>query len=206
MLDRDQPYTRVRECRWIRLLVCERPMGVRRLLVGNGQLHVSRCVNRCSERCNRGNRGRSCRIDCHIHARRRPPQAEQQRGHCDDDRAGHSGAVARVSRLHELQQFLRHRVAVLLRGEPRGDAGHGEHHERAGRAHHGCNYSAGEASILGYGSGGTSGRSVVLTTTQPFNAGPHYVLVEATFNPPAYGAGSTPASYALHPYTVGVTQ
>jgi hypothetical protein len=68
------------------------------------------------------------------------------------------------------------------------------------------NYSAGEASILGYGSGGTSGGSVVLTTNQPFNAGPHYVFVEATFNPRAYGAGSTPASYVLHPYTLVVTQ
>jgi hypothetical protein len=68
------------------------------------------------------------------------------------------------------------------------------------------NYSAGEASILGYGSGGAAGAPVMLTTDQSFNAGPHYVLVEATFNPQAYGAGSMPASYVLKPYTLVVTQ
>jgi hypothetical protein len=68
------------------------------------------------------------------------------------------------------------------------------------------NYSAGEASILGYGSGGAAGAPVMLTTNQSFNAGPHYVLVEATFNPQAYGGGSTPASYVLKPYTLVVTQ
>jgi hypothetical protein len=46
----------------------------------------------------------------------------------------------------------------------------------------------------------------MLTTDQSFNAGPHYVLVEATFNPQAYGAGSMPASYVLKPYTLVVTQ
>ncbi len=68
------------------------------------------------------------------------------------------------------------------------------------------NYSDGEASIIGYGSGGAAGAPVMLTTDQPFNAGPHYVLVEAVFNPQAYGAGSTPASYVLKPYTLVVTQ
>jgi hypothetical protein len=68
------------------------------------------------------------------------------------------------------------------------------------------NYSAGESSILGYGSGEAAGAPVMLTTDQSFNAGPHYVLVEAVFNPQAYGAGSMPASYVLKPYTVVVTQ
>jgi hypothetical protein len=68
------------------------------------------------------------------------------------------------------------------------------------------NYSAGESSILGYGSGEAAGAPVMLTTDQSFNAGPHYVLVEAVFNPQAYGAGSMPASYVLKPYTLVVTQ
>jgi hypothetical protein len=68
------------------------------------------------------------------------------------------------------------------------------------------NYGAGEASILGYGSGGANGASVMLSTNQPFNAGPHYIRVEAVFNPHAYGTGATPASYVLHPYTLVVTQ
>jgi len=37
------------------------------------------------------------------------------------------------------------------------------------------NYSAGEGSILGYGSGGAGGGSVMFTTNQSFNAGPHYL-------------------------------
>ena len=53
---------------------------------------------------------------------------------------------------------------------------------------------------------GAAGAPVMLTTDQSFNAGPHYVLVEATFNPQAYGAGSMPASYVLKPYTLVVTQ
>jgi hypothetical protein len=67
-------------------------------------------------------------------------------------------------------------------------------------------YSSGEASILGYGESGGDGQSFTVTTDQTFNAGPHYIRVEATYNPNAYGMGSTPASYLLQPYTLVVTQ
>ncbi|MBV9949448.1 MAG: hypothetical protein JOZ69_21580 [Myxococcales bacterium] len=63
-----------------------------------------------------------------------------------------------------------------------------------------------EASILGYGASGTDGASFTFTTNQPISSGPHYVFVEAVSNPVAYGAGATPASYVLHPYTLLVTQ